>query len=100
MDAGRFLYNLDDNRYDEMVHDLKGKLEEFFKWYSNFKNRDPICKVELLTNDIKCSNNCPMLPNTRISVMELLVNPKTVKSMIEELGKKYDLKVEFTIRET
>lgn len=94
MDAGRFLFNIVDGREEMLVNDLTKKIEEFFKWYSNFQNPQPIYVVELLTAHVNCDNNCPFSPSQRFSVVGVLIKREQVTSILKTLGEKYKMEIE------
>lgn len=94
MDAGRFLYNLNDHRKDQIVRDLESKLDEFFKWYSNFQNKEPISRVSLSSADFICEEGCSIGLNTRFSIIDILIPRKTVIEKLEELSEKHHLRIE------
>lgn len=94
MDAGRILYNVDGHEKD-MLSDLKKKIEEFFRWYSNFKNKDPIQMIELMTSDMKCDNQCKIPVGLRIDVVDLLIESTTIKKIMQDLSEKYKMKIQF-----
>lgn len=94
MDAGRLLYNVD-GRESDMLKDLQKKIEEFFRWYSNFKNKDPIQLIELMTSDMKCDNKCKIPAGLKIDVVDLLIDSTTIKRIMLDMSEKYQLKIQF-----
>jgi hypothetical protein len=94
MDSGRFLFNFDDMTKDEILQSFIEKLESFFKWYSNFNNQDPIAVVELYTNDISCMDSCKIPIGHFVSVIDLLIDKKTLKELLNEQADKYQLTIE------
>lgn len=94
MDSGRFLYNFEKEK-SVFINDLKDKLEEFFKWYSNFTNTDPITRVEINTLDAACDNGCRHTPGLRFSIFDSnLLSLAEVKPILDDLGKKHNLEIE------
>ena len=94
MDSGRFLYNFEKEK-SVFLADLKEKLEEFFKWYSNFTNTDPITRIEINTLDAACDNGCRTAPGIRYSVFESnLLSLNEIRPILDELGKKHGLEIE------
>lgn len=98
MDAGRFLFNKDTSRKEEIYSDFKKKLEEFFAWYSDFKNPEPIQEVELATADFKCEA-CGFLPTfkQRFPITDILISKKYITQCLDELGQKYNLDIKLKI---
>ncbi|EQC48736.1 hypothetical protein [Bacteriovorax sp. DB6_IX] len=96
MDAGRFLYHLDDSEV-QFYNDLSAKLEEFFKWYSGFQNVESITKVEIATSDVSCDNKCRLPLNNKFSVVDNVIPVKKLKEILENLGTKYKLSIEIVV---
>lgn len=93
-DNGRFLYNMDPSFADAVFADFKKKCEEFFRWYSDFKNKETIEYVELLTVDVRCDNGCKFSPMERFSAVDTIISREVIQHVFKELGKKYELEVE------
>jgi hypothetical protein len=94
MDAGRFLFNLNERKRDRVQEDLKAKLVEFFEWYSTFQNKKPITSVEIATIDFKC-HSCGFIPtvNTQFSVVGQLIDQRIVIDLLKELTAKYQFEL-------
>jgi hypothetical protein len=54
-DTGRFLFNLDKESKSEIFSNFTDKLEDFFKWYSAFENKEAISVVHVYSGDFKCT---------------------------------------------
>jgi len=93
-DTGRFLFNIDPTYYDEVVADFRHKCDEFFKWYSNFNNKDSIQYVELHTGDVKCENGCSFSPLEKFSAVDSVIPSSEIKAIIEQLAETYSMQVE------
>lgn len=98
MDAGRFLFNLEDRRKELIHQDLKAKLDEFFTWYSNFQNREPITTIELCTFDFRCSS-CHFAPklNHTYSVVDTLIPKSLLVKYLKEFSKQYHMELQLKI---
>lgn len=94
MDSGRFLYNLDHLDDPSFLMDLNDKVEEFFKWYSQFQNQEVITNVELCTSDVVCDNKCAIAIDLKFSIIDVMVRKKTLVKILEELSKRYGIKVD------
>lgn len=94
MDAGRFLFNRDTSKKEEIYSDFKKKLEEFFSWYSQFKNPEPIQVVELSTADFKCEG-CGFSPSFkhRFPIADVLIPQAFVVKCLKEQAEKYKLDI-------
>jgi hypothetical protein len=93
MDAGRLLYSVDDLQNDRTQKELHGKIEEFFRWYSNFNNPDPIQTLELLTADLRCQNNCSLPHHYKVTIVDNLIPSKSVMGILEKMGVKYKMEI-------
>jgi hypothetical protein len=95
MDAGRFLFNKDTTKQEQIYTDFKKKLEEFFAWYSKFKNADPIQIIELSTADFKCEI-CGHIPSFkhRFPIVNVLIPQEFVEKCLKKLGEKYKLDIQ------
>ena len=94
MDAGRFLYNIQSMDKREILAELSLKIEEFFKWYSNFRNQTAIEVVELITSDMQCEEGCNLPLNHRISIVDVLISSKDLSAILGRLAEKYDMQIE------
>ncbi|EQC49864.1 hypothetical protein M899_2602 [Bacteriovorax sp. BSW11_IV] len=94
MDSGRFLYNLDHLDDPQFLNDLKDKVEEFFKWYSQFQNQEVITTVELCTSDVVCENKCAIAIDQKFSILDVMVRKQTLIKILNDLSSKYGVKVE------
>ena len=91
MDAGRFLFNLEENDKEQLVEDLKKKINEFFAWYSNFQNKSDIEVVQILTEDMLCEHHCAIPLSTKYSIVDIIIPKKTVLKILKEIGEKYGM---------
>jgi hypothetical protein len=91
MDAGRFLFNLGKDSKDDILDLLENKLSEFFKWYSNFHNKEAIKKVDLICADFNCDNKCKLDINFRASVVDVLFKASDLEEILERLSHKHDV---------
>lgn len=94
MDSGRFLFNIEKSSRTEIYKELYKKMEDFFKWYIDFKNRVPIETVELCSADFKCES-CGFIPNIkqRQSIIDILVPKKIIEDHIKELSVIYKVEL-------
>lgn len=94
MDAGRFLFNTGKEDAERIQKDFRAKLEEFFIWYSQFQNKEPITRIEVCSGDFKCANGCLINMHSRFSVINILISKKIIVQFLSELGDKYKLNIE------
>jgi len=93
MDAGRFLFNLD-NRPEDIERDFNAKLEEFFKWYGGFGNKEPITNVFICSSDFRCDSGCKIPLSNKFSIVDQLLKRDQVMKKLNEMAEKYNLKIE------
>lgn len=94
MDAGRFLFNLEtEEKLKQFKPSLKEKLREFFTWYSNFQNKDPITFVTIDTSDMQCEEGCVIPAKNRFSIIDLLITRSELIGLLEEEGKRYNIEI-------
>lgn len=93
-DTGRFLFNTSKESKEEIAKNFEKKLEEFFAWYSEFKNPEPIKYVQLTSSDYVCESGCHIALTTKMSVVNILVPASRLNTILNNLGKKYNMKIE------
>ena len=94
MDSGRFLFNFSEMTNKEFLETFTEKIENFFKWYSNFQNQEPIAVVELFTSDFTCEEGCPIPIEHYVSVIDLLIKKDTLNQLLSSSAKKYNMTIE------
>lgn len=99
METGRILFNQDREEEEEIFNNCLKKIEDYFKWYRSFKNKEPIKKLQIMSSDFYCSNGCKIPMNMRFTIVGLLVPPEKVHEAISELAEKYGIPIDFTIEE-
>lgn len=99
MDAGRFLYNTQKESSDKIKDKLFKKVEEFFKWYSSFQNKEPISKLFIYSSDFVCTKKCKMPIGTKFQVLDIMFDLEKIQPDLEELAYKYELELEIATNE-
>ena len=77
-DTGIFYYDMSKSR-SIILENFRKKCEEFFEWYSEFHNVEPIKTVQLLTRSASCKNNCFFKSGTKFSVIDILISARRLK---------------------
>ena len=89
-----FTYNVQKESHDELAAKLREKIVDFFSWYSEFKNIDPIKKFEAFSADFICTNGCKIdVINTRFSVIGSLYPVAEVAKILKEEGERWGIPV-------
>ena len=68
-------------------------MEEFFKWYSNFQNKDPIKEVQIVSSDFNCEEKCKLDLGLKFSILDILIPYDEVEKILTDLGKKYKMQI-------
>ncbi len=97
MDTGRFLYNTDRESREEIIENLTSKVIDFFKWYSTFRNQDPIKVVQICSSDFLCEDKCAIDLRIKFSVIDILIPKSTINNILHELSQKYNMKIELQV---
>lgn len=95
LDNGRFLFNTTKESPSEIYKQFRTQIQNFFKWYSSFHNREEIEIVEIYTHDVSCSDGCPAGVGQRHSVIPHLIPEERAREIIDEEGKKYKLELNY-----
>ncbi len=93
MDRGQFLFNIPKESPQEIEQRILTKLEEFFKWYKNFQNREPIKYVQLSSADFICERGCKLPMNSQYSIVGSLINEIKLHKFLAEMGQKYSMDI-------
>ena len=91
--SGVFIFNIKEQRADQIYQVIKEKLEEYFIWYGEFKNKEPLKKIDLFSSDFLCEKGCTL--NNNLSVVGILISENKFKSLVHKLAKDYDVFLDF-----
>ena len=80
---------------EDLEQKLIKALVNYFKFYSEFKNKEPISEIDATSVDFKCSNSCFLPPGTKVSVVNLLFKEEFLHSICEDLADEYSLDLDF-----
>jgi hypothetical protein len=93
MDRGQFLFNKAKETPQEIETRAIQKLEEFFKWYSTFDNRDPIKVIQMLSSDYSCESHCKLPMNTFFPIVGDLLSEEKLIEVLNRLGEKFNMEI-------
>lgn len=93
-DTGRFMFNTLRETKEEIAKNLSKKLDEFFKWYAGFQNKEPIKYIKIFSSDFMCSNGCIIDVNMKFSVLDVLISTSSIEKILAKLGEKYGMVIE------
>jgi hypothetical protein len=91
MDLGRFLFNVGKQAKGQILEDLEDKLDNFFKWYGDFNNKEPIKRVDIISGDFTCDRGCRLDINFKGQVIDILFSGKELQEILNRLSEKYSI---------
>jgi hypothetical protein len=94
MNAGRFLFNREQDKPDVILRIFASKLEDFLKWYSTFQNKLPITEVYISSSDFDCVKDCKIPISSKFSIIDILIPLVDINEVLTLMAKKYNLKIE------
>lgn len=90
-----FTYNLQKESQEQLDAKLREKIVDFFSFYSEFNNKAPIKNFEAYSADFVCTNSCKIdMMSTKVSVVGIVYSVPSVRAMLQEEGKKFNIPVE------
>ncbi len=95
MDAGRFLFNLEtDDKAKQFKPALKSKVQEFFKWYSNFQNKEPVNIVAIDTSDMVCEEGCVITAKSKFSIIDVLLTKSELLELLDQEANRWGIEIQ------
>jgi len=89
--TSQFFYNLNEDTDEEILGKLEGVVKDYFTYYGNFQNKDPLKVVEAVSIDFKCENGCVLNVNNRVNVIGLIFSKKELYTIMEKLAPRYQI---------
>ena len=89
--TSQFLYNLKQDKPQELLKKVRSVISEYFEWYATFQNKDAIKKVEMTSCDFKCSTGCKLNTSHRLNIIGLIVSKDDVLDMLTSEGARFDI---------
>lgn len=94
MDAGRILFNLEnEEKLRQFKPSLKTKIKEFFNWYSNFQNKDPVTVISIDTSDMQCEEGCVIAAKNRFSIIDVLITKSELIELLQNEGQRHNIEI-------
>ena len=92
-----FTYNLQKETQEQQLEKLREKIIDFFTFYSEFKNKDPLKTFEAYSSDFLCTSGCKIdVINTKVSVIGIIFTIAEIKKMLKEEGAKFGIEINVT----
>jgi hypothetical protein len=89
--TSQFLYNLKQDKPQELLNKIRFVISEYFEWYATFQNKDPIKKVEMTSCDFQCSTGCKLTISHRLNIIDLIVSKEDIFDMLSSEGIRFDI---------
>jgi hypothetical protein len=89
MNNNRVLFRLPKDNSKVLIKNIMPKIEDYYKWYGTFTNKEPIKKIDLVTTDYTCSNKCRIPGAHLVDIKGSLIDARMFKLTLMELTKKY-----------
>lgn len=94
MDAGRFLFNLEnEEKLSQVKPALKTKIKEFFNWYAGFQNRDAVTIVAIDTSDMQCDTGCIISAKSRFSIIDILISKAELLALLQVEAERHNIEI-------
>jgi hypothetical protein len=95
--TSQMFYNLAQDKDIDLLKKLNEVVEDYFSYYSNFQNKDPIKYIEAFSIDFKCSQKCVIDLSNKVNVIGVLFSLQEIKQAVVELGKKYQVPLDLKL---
>lgn len=91
--TSQLFYNLKNDKDSELLEKFRIVIEDYFSWYSEFKNKTPIKTVQAYSMDFHCLHNCKLTVNNQLSVIGILINKKEMQQLLKKAAAAYEIEL-------
>ena len=91
-DSSRILFNVEKNS-EIFEEDFKKSLNNFMKWYLEFKNRAPITEFSMHTNNFRCDEGCHFTNSQKFSIINILITSQKIIEIVNKSGEEHGIEV-------
>ena len=95
--TSQFFYDLKHDQDHEIQEKLDKVVADYFAYYSNFQNQDPIQTVEATSLDFVCSNKCVINISHKMNVIDLVFTKEMLKDSLHRLSAKYKIPLDLKL---
>lgn len=88
-----FTYNLQKESHDQLLEKLKEKVIDFFSFYSEFNNKDPIKNFEAYSSDFICQDGCKIDINSKLTVVGVVYSKEEVLKLLKDEAQRFGLTI-------
>lgn len=92
--TSQFYFNLKEDNEEKTSEKLLATIEDYFEYYSQFQNKNPIKEIESYSIDFKCTNKCGINISNKMSVINLVFHLETLKLMLQRAADKYNVELD------
>ena len=89
-----FTYNLQKDTHEQLIEKLREKIVDFFSFYAEFNNKDPIKTFEAYSSDFLCLDGCKIDISTKLSVIGVVFTKAEVHDVLSSEAAKFGLKID------
>ncbi|HLW56984.1 MAG TPA: hypothetical protein VKY27_06335 [Bacteriovoracaceae bacterium] len=86
-----FTYNLQKESHEQLLEKLREKVVDFFSFYSEFNNKDPIKNFEAYSSDFICQEGCKIDINSKLTVVGVIYSKEEVLKLLKEEAQRFGL---------
>lgn len=86
-----FTYNLQKESHDQLLEKIREKIVDFFSFYADFNNKDPIKNFEAYSSDFICQDGCRIEMNSKLSVIGVIYSKPEIIKMLQEEAQRFGL---------
>ena len=89
--TSQFLYNLKQDKPQELLKKVRAVISEYFEWYATFQNKDPLKKIEMTSCDFLCSTGCKLNITHRLNIIGLIISKQDIIDMLESEATRFNI---------
>lgn len=95
--TSQFFYNVNQDKKEQLAQKLEDVIKDYFSYYSNFQNKDPIKFVEAYSIDFKCKNKCVINVNHKVNIIGVLFQVESLEEALIKMGQKYNIPLDLKL---
>ena len=96
--TSQFFYDLKHDQEKDVLLKLDKVIADYFIYYSNFQNQDPIETVEATSLDFKCLNKCVINVSHKMNVIGLVFTKTMLIDSLNRMSVKYKIPLKLKLK--
>ena len=96
--TSQFFYDLKHDQDKDVLLKLDNVIADYFIYYSNFQNKDPIETVEATSLDFKCLNKCVINVSHKMNVIGLVFTKTMLIDSLNRMSVKYKIPLKLKLK--